>query len=85
MSASTLMVSRTPFVDAVAVGGADPTGATDSTAAINACTAQYGAVSLPPGIFTVSGSGLPVGNNITIFGAGPGLTTIRHIPRKPGA
>jgi hypothetical protein len=72
------MVTRTPFVDVVAVGGADPTGATDSTAAINACIAQYGAVSLPPGIFTVTGNGIPISNNVTLFGAGQGLVTIRH-------
>jgi len=78
MSASTLMVSRTPFVDAVAVGGADPTGATDSTAAINACIAQYGAVSLPPGTFKITGSGINLGQDVHLYGAGPGLTVLMH-------
>ena len=73
-----MTVARTPYVDAVAVGGADPTGATDSTFAINNCLSQYGAVSLQPGTYRVDGNGIFLSGDQTLIGANPHMTVIRH-------
>lgn len=67
------------LTNAVTVCGADATGATDSTAAINNCLTTYKAVSLPPGIFKVSGSGININaNNLALVGAGYGATVIEQ-------
>lgn len=57
--------------------GADPTGFSDSTAAIQAAF-NAGCGTLPPGTFTVS-SGLAVTRTLTIRGAGRYLSTLRTI------
>lgn len=58
--------------------GADPSGAADSTgalqAAINAASAQGKGLFIPPGSFTVTGHLLV--NNVTVQGAGPWYTVL---------
>lgn len=52
--------------------GADPTGATDSTAAIQAATAASNTVYIPDGTFNITGSsvGWDTVNDVTLFGNG---------------
>jgi hypothetical protein len=69
-------VNSANFTNAVTTCGADPTGATDSTTAINNCISTYSSVSLPQGTFKISGAGINTIQNMMLFGAGMGLTTI---------
>lgn len=54
--------------------GADPTGVADSTAAIQNAAATGKNVYLPPGYYLIASS-ITVNNQISIIGAGKGLTT----------
>ncbi|GAA3351932.1 glycosyl hydrolase family 28-related protein [Amorphoplanes nipponensis] len=65
-------------VDAVAQFGADPTGATDSTAKIQAAVNAGGTVYLPPGTYTLYGH--VIVDRVSLVGAGPWYTVLggRH-------
>jgi hypothetical protein len=63
-------------------GGADPTGAADSAAAINAALAALpaaagGTVIIPAGIYKITSPIVPTINNSRLLGMGPEATTIR--------
>jgi len=63
-------------------GGADPTGAADSTAAISAAIAAAAAqpaavVFFPPGTYKTTG-GHVIPANVSVIGAGKGITTLNH-------
>lgn len=72
-----------PGVDAasVCVGGSygtygvDPTGAHDSTSALNLCLSTYSAVALRAGSYITSGA-ISIPSGVTLTGAGMGATTI---------
>ena len=65
-------------VDAVAQYGADPTGATDSTAKIQAAVNAGGTVYLPPGNYTLHSH--VIVDRVSLVGAGPWYTVLggRH-------
>ena len=75
--------ARAQYTDAVAVCGADPTGITDSTAAITSCIATYSAVSFPTGTFQACG--VPVSNSsAVVVGTGAVLSPQLPAPAGPG-
>ncbi|GAA3915258.1 discoidin domain-containing protein [Actinoplanes auranticolor] len=69
-------------VDAVAQYGADPTGATDSTAKIQAAVNAGGTVYLPPGNYTLHSH--VIVDRVSLVGAGPWYTVLggRHPTRR---
>lgn len=71
-----------PVVDAVAEHGADPTGLTDSTDAIQgaidaAAGLGGGVVFLPEGVYRCDDLLTVTGNGVVVRGAGPGRTLLR--------
>ncbi|HWS32805.1 MAG TPA: discoidin domain-containing protein [Actinoplanes sp.] len=72
-------------VDVVADFGADPTGATDSTAKIQAAVDRGGVVYLPPGNYTLYSH--VIADRVTIAGAGPWYTVLggRHPTQRDQA
>ncbi|RQX81806.1 hypothetical protein DF034_17475 [Burkholderia anthina] len=58
--------------------GADATGASDSTTAINNALTAFTQVLLPPGTFKVSGSLVLTKNGHSLIGSGVGVTTITN-------
>ena len=68
----------TDWLNAVTMFGADNTGATDATAAIQAALNGNGAVYLDKGTFLLNSSPLTFNvNGQVIYGAGEGLTTLK--------
>lgn len=69
-------------------GGADPTGAADSTAAFAAAAtaaASSGAIMwIPPGTYKITSKLNWTANNLTIIGAGAGQTTITQATANTG-
>jgi hypothetical protein len=69
---------------------ADPTGVTDSTAAINAAIASMGLIGLggivwfPKGTYLVTGTLLIPREQVWCLGEGPGSTIINHAPTAGG-
>jgi hypothetical protein len=70
----------TQSFDPVALHGADPTGASDSTAALQATIddagAQGGIVQLPPGLYRVDGRLTVTRSRVVLRGAGAGQTRL---------
>jgi len=66
-----ILKNSPPIYKSIIDCGADPSGVTDSTSAINTCIQTYNYVSVPTGNYKISSPGIQIGNYQGIIGIGP--------------